>query len=47
MCAICGKKQTADEMVYSRFTRNHYCVLAAEKQCRQRAMRRKKKKETA
>lgn len=24
-CARCGKRQPADRMVYSRFTRNRYC----------------------
>jgi hypothetical protein len=25
-CARCGKRQPAEQMVYSRFTRNHYCA---------------------
>ena len=24
-CAICGKKDRAANMVFSKFTRNHYC----------------------
>ena len=24
-CAVCEKRQSADFMVYSRHTRNHYC----------------------
>jgi hypothetical protein len=25
-CSRCGKRQPAEKMVYSRFTRNHYCA---------------------
>jgi hypothetical protein len=24
-CEICGKKQTAPDLIYSRFTKSHYC----------------------
>ena len=26
LCARCGKRATADRMVFSAFTRNHYCA---------------------
>lgn len=39
-CARCGKRDTADRMVFSSFTRNRYCAdLSA---CDRRFKRRKK-----
>lgn len=40
-CGRCGKKGTAEQMVYSRFSGNRYCIdLAA---CARRAANRKKR----
>lgn len=36
-CGVCGKRDTAERMIYSRFTGNRYCVdLAA---CRARKLK--------
>lgn len=39
-CARCGKRQPADQMVYSRFTKNRYCRQLDD--CARRAKRRKR-----
>ena len=36
-CSRCGLKRTADQMVFSRFTRKHYCSGVDE--CARRAAR--------
>lgn len=38
-CARCGKRQTADRMVFSSFSRNHYCANVDA--CGRRAKRRR------
>ena len=36
-CSRCGLKRTADQMVFSRFTRKHYCSALGD--CERRAKR--------